>query len=70
LLATRKFFDVFGLSAVALGINTLLVGGLTHVLFNGHGDGVGALTVLGLLAAVLLALTVQGILWRTRREAA
>lgn len=69
LLATRKFFDVFGLSAVALGINTLLVGGLTHVLFNGHGDGVGALTVLGLLAAVLLALTVQGILWRTRREA-
>ena len=70
LLATHKFFDVFGLSAVALGINTLLVGGLTHVLFNGHGDGVGALTVLGLLAAVLLALTVQGILWRTRREAA
>ena len=70
LLATGRFFDVFGLSAVALGINTLLVGGLTHVLFNGHGDGVGALTVLGLLAAVLLALTVQGILWRTRREAA
>jgi uncharacterized membrane protein len=70
LLATRKFFDVFGLSAVALGINTLLVGGLTHVLFNGHGDGVGALTMLGLLAAVLLALTVQGILWRTRQEAA
>ena len=26
--------------------------------------------VLGLLAAVLLALTVQGILWRTRQEAA
>ena len=70
LLATGRFFDVFGLSAVALGINILLVGGLTHVLFNGHGDGVGALTVLGLLAAVLLALTVQGILWRTRREAA
>ena len=70
LLATGRFFDVFGLSAVALGINILLVGGLTHVLFNGQGDGVGALTVLGLLAAVLLALTVQGILWRTRREAA
>ena len=70
LLATGRYFDVFGLSAVALGINTLLVGGLTHMLFNGHGDGVGALAVLGLLAAVLLALTVQGILWRTRREAA
>ncbi|MCC7701796.1 DUF2157 domain-containing protein [Janthinobacterium sp. GW460P] len=70
LLATRRYFDVFGLSAVALGINTLLVGGLTHVLFNGHGDGVGALIMLGLVAAVLLALTVQGILWRTRQEAA
>ena len=70
LLSTRKFFDVFGLSAVALGLNTLLVGGMTHLLFNGHGDEVGSLVVLGLLAAVLLALTVQGILWRTRQEAA
>jgi len=70
LLSTRKFFDVFGLSAVALGLNTLLVGGMTHLLFNGHGGEVGSLVVLGLLAAVLLALTVQGILWRTRQEAA
>lgn len=70
LLLTRKFFDVFGLSAVALGLNTLLVGGMTHLLFNGHGGEVGSLVVLGLLAAVLLALTVQGILWRTRQEAA
>ncbi|KAB8065955.1 DUF2157 domain-containing protein [Janthinobacterium violaceinigrum] len=72
LLAKRQFFDVFGLSAVALGLNTLLVGGLTHVLFNGggNGDGVGRLLMLGLFAAVLLALTVQGILWRSRKEAA
>ena len=72
LLSTSKFFDVFGLSAVTLGVNTLLVGGLTHWLFNRDGDGdeVVRLIVLGLIAAVLLALTVQGILWRGRKEAA
>lgn len=70
LLATRRYFDVFGLSAVALGINALLVGGLARALLSGGGDGVGKLVMLGLLAAVLLALTVQGILWRTRQEAA
>lgn len=71
LLSTSKFFDVFGLSAVTLGVNTLLVGGLTYWLFNGDGDGDGVvrLIVLGLIAAVLLALTVQGILWRARKEA-
>lgn len=70
LLSNGKFFDVFGLSAVTLGLNTLLVGGMTHVLFNGHGGEVGSLVMLGLLAAVLLALSVQGILWRSRQEAA
>ncbi|WP_298412953.1 DUF2157 domain-containing protein [Janthinobacterium sp.] len=72
LLATRRLFDVFGLSAVALGLNTLLVWGLGYMLFNGggNGDGIGRLVMLGLFAAVLLALTVQGILWRTRQEAA
>ncbi|MEG0886293.1 MAG: DUF2157 domain-containing protein, partial [Janthinobacterium sp.] len=70
LLALRQFFDVFGLSAVALGVNTLLVGGLARTLLSGGGDGVGKLVMLGLAAAMLLALTVQGILWRTRQEAA
>ena len=70
-LATSQFFDVFGLSAIALGLNTLLVWGLGYVLFNGGGGSdVGKLIMLGLVAAVLLALTVQGILWRTRQEAA
>ena len=70
-LSASKFFDVFGLSAVTLGLNTLLVGGLTHWLFNGGDDGdeVVRLIVLGLIAAVLLALSVQGILWRGRKEA-
>ena len=72
LLSTRTLFDVFGLSAVALGLNTLLVGGLARALLSGggNGDGVGRLAMLGLFAAVLLALTVQGILWRTRQEEA
>src|SRR5450830_282972 len=70
LLATRQLFDVFGLSAVALGLNTLLVGGLARALLSGSGGGIGGLLMLGLLAAGLLANTVQAILWRTRREAA
>ncbi len=70
LLLTRQFFDVFGLSAVALGINALLVCGLASRLFDKGNDAVGAMLLLGLSAAILLALTVQGILWRTRREQA
>src|SRR5450830_906120 len=70
LLTTRQLFDVFGLSAVALGLNTLLVGGLGRALLSGSGDGIGGLVLLGLLAAFSLAITVQGILWRTRQEAA
>jgi len=70
LLTTLQLFDVFGLSAVALGLNTLLVGGLGRALLSGSGDGIGGLVLLGLLAAFSLAITVQGILWRTRQEAA
>jgi uncharacterized membrane protein len=69
LLLTRQVFDVFGLSAVALGIDILLVCGLASRLFDNGNDAVGAMLLLGLSAAILLALTVQGILWRTRREA-
>ena len=68
-LLTRQFFDVFGLSAVALGVNTLLVCGLASRLFDNGNDAIGGMLMLGLSAAILLALTVQGILWRTRREA-
>ncbi len=71
-LATRQLFDGFCLSAVALGVNILLVGGLARALFSGSGsgDGTGSMVILGLFAAVLLALTVQAILWRTRQGAA
>ena len=69
LLMTRQLYDVFGLSAVALGIDILLVCGLASRLFDHGNDALGAMLLLGLSAAILLALTVQGILWRTRREA-
>jgi hypothetical protein len=71
-LARPRTFDVFGLSAVALGLNTLLVAGLARLLFDGdHGrEPVGPLLVLGLAAAGLLAATVSGVLKLARRPAA
>lgn len=70
LFATGRFFDLYGLSAVALGLDTLLVCGLARILFDGGGDGVGALLVLGLAAAGLLAATVTAVLHIARRHAA
>jgi uncharacterized membrane protein len=70
LCARREAFDVFVLSAVALGLNTLLVSGLARVLFrDGRGDEIGALFLLGLVAAGLLAATVSGILKLSRHHA-
>ncbi|MEY8878943.1 MAG: DUF2157 domain-containing protein [Leptothrix sp. (in: b-proteobacteria)] len=60
-------FDVFGLSAVALSLDTLLVAGLTRWMFvSSHGPGVGGLLLLGLVAAGLLAGSVRLILRLTR----
>ena len=66
-----RTFDVFCLSAVALGLNTLLVAGLARVLFEGHRgrEPVGPLLLTGLAAAGLLALTVSGVLNLARRHA-
>ena len=62
-------FDVFALSAVALGINTLLVAGLARLLFKeGQGDAVGSLMLIGVAAAVLLATSVSAILRLARRR--
>lgn len=66
----RAGFDVFALSAVALGLNTLVVAGLARLLFEGaHGDPIGRLFLLGALAAGLLAGTVSGVLKLARAYA-
>lgn len=71
LLAQARFFDVFALSATALGLNVLLVFGLGRALISGHvGDGLGALFLLGISAAGLLAGTVSFILRCQKRNAA
>lgn len=62
-LALRGAFDIFLLSAVALGLDTLLVAGIGRAMFDmGGGDWVGRLLLLGLAAAGLLAASVSLIL--------
>ena len=54
LSALRCAFDVFVLSAAALGLNVLLVSGLSRVMFDGmRGDAVGVLLVIGLAMVAL-----------------
>jgi uncharacterized membrane protein len=61
--ARRKAFDVYALSASAFGLNVLLVGGLVRLLVDsGAREPVGALFIVGLAAAALLAATVTVIL--------
>ncbi|MFT7776671.1 DUF2157 domain-containing protein [Roseateles sp.] len=68
-LARPDGFDLFNLSAVALGLNVVLVGGLARLLFNGPSGGApfGRFLLLGLAAAGLLAATVGGVLRLARR---
>jgi uncharacterized membrane protein len=69
LLCLRQAFDVFVLSAVALGLNTLFVAGLARVMFDDHqGDTIGSLLLIGLVAAGLLAGSVSAILKLTRHH--
>lgn len=61
-LALRRCYEVFALSAVALALNALLVGGAARWLFDDHrGDPIGQLLVLGLGAAGVLAASVAAI---------
>ncbi len=72
LLCTPRTFDVFALSAVALGMNALLVCGLVRLLGEGswQGDWLGRLTLIGLFAAGLLAASVNTILKLSRHYVA
>jgi uncharacterized membrane protein len=68
LLGRAAGFDVFALSAVALGLDTLLVAGLARLVFDsGGGDTIGRLLLVGLCAAGLLAFSVSVILKLARR---
>lgn len=71
-LCTPRLFDIFALSAVALGLNALLVAGLARWMAEGnsHGDWIGRLFFLGLVAAGLLSASVSTILKLSRRQAA
>ena len=73
LAARPRFFDVFVLSAVALGLDTLLVAGLGRLLFDGRsrsGEPIMELLLIGGAAAVLLALSVQQVMRLARRHGA
>jgi uncharacterized membrane protein len=65
----RKLFDVFAISALGLGLNVVIVGGLARLLFHGHPDPIFPFLLLALLAAGLLGATVKAILSLTRHHA-
>ena len=55
LLSRRDYFDLYGLSGCALGINVCLVSGLGQLLLDGaRGDMLLVWLLLGLMAAALL----------------
>ncbi len=68
-LALPRAFEVSALSAVALGLNTLVVAGLVHWIFDDYhgGDPIGQLLIIGLAAAGCLAASVSAILTLARR---
>ena len=69
MLSSRQFFDLYGLSAVALGLDVLLVAGLTRLLFNAHtSEWIGSLLFIGVAAAALLGGTVKLVLHAARRQ--
>ena len=62
-LASRAAFDVYALSAVALGLDTLLVCGLARWLFDAQNrDHIASLLLIGAVAAALLAASVSALL--------
>ncbi len=67
LFARREGFDLYGLSAVTLALNGLLVAGLIRLVFdNGWRDPILPLLFIGLVAAGLLAASVSAVLRRAR----
>lgn len=70
LLTRGKYFDIFVLSALALGLNALLVCGFVRYLSEGGGsDWIARFMMVGLFAAGLLAASVSGILKLSKHHA-
>ncbi|MDW5417086.1 DUF2157 domain-containing protein [Iodobacter sp. CM08] len=71
-MAQTASFDIYGLSIISLSLNILLVTGLVKLLFNNgqHDNFIGAILLIGLVAAGLLALTVSTLLRLSKRQAA
>ncbi|MGA0569389.1 DUF2157 domain-containing protein [Variovorax sp. VNK109] len=63
MFASARMYDVFALSGVALGLNVLVLGGVGRLLFEGaRSDIIGALLLMGLVSAGVLAASVNVIL--------
>ena len=70
-LSERRFYDIFTLSVVALALNILAFALLAKLLLEGNGSNLlGAMVMLGLMAAGMLAGTVHVVLGVSRRYAA
>jgi len=68
-LSRPRWFDLYGLSVLALGLNVCVVSGVGHWLLDGgRGDALGAWLLLGLLSAGLLAASVKGVMHIARQH--
>lgn len=71
IFSSRRVFDLASLSAVALALNATLIAGIARALLDGGPvDQVMAFMLVGLIAAIILALTVKIILGRANMRAA
>ena len=69
-LCMPRLHETFALSAIALALNVMLVGGMVRILLDGAGNDPIFLTILiGLIAAGLLAVTVKIVVSVARRHA-
>ena len=69
LAAAWRWREVYALSALALALDTLLLAGLGRLMLKGQqGDPIGAMLLLGLVAAGLLTASVQLILRRVKTQ--
>jgi uncharacterized membrane protein len=67
MLSRPKLYDIFGLSAFGLGLNTLLIAGLADALNLNHAGTIAVFLITGLAAAALLSASVIVILRLSRR---